>query len=513
MVCDGAMSQQTPSRRRPVTVETPGSARSTTSTTDRATLQDRVEDLDLQVHDLRRQIAAERQRRRTSTAKLHASSSTSSDSQLAPLDPHARRNAAQIQEALRAKLKQMDDDALTALLTASNQGVARWISQTRPTQAAAWCMVDAHLVPSKSVGVEGTGSGSDIDRRQLLLLDSETGDAAPGTAVGKRGRTRVQEALREHKHAASVHAWLQDRQRRSSMLLEGLRQFSYLEIDTLEQTEATAPTGGANRRSRSVHISGNMAKLFPLSIHFEVVEEESGSCTSPQMQKLKVTLPDWLVTTLDTPSKVYSKLMRRNDLPAILLMLRTMIPLLSLRRNVFTALMEQYTDLVREHVRAWETEHGLDFTPYHAGSVSSSHRTKSWVDEALGRSLIVPSVAETLVLQNKSGASLTLGFSITWNRYGHATPHISATPHVPSQLSDSTSSAFLRGFHAEFQHLLTVAIAQNAIVGLPDYDDTHDDQLDPAMGRWGIMPALHATINAFFALDPPHSDHSDHSSS
>lgn len=66
----------------------------------------------------------------------------------------------------------------------------------------------------------------------------------------------------------------------------------------------------------------------------------------------------------------------------------------------------------------------------------------------------------------------------------------------------ATTTAFLRDFQAEFHHLLKVAVAQNAIVGLPDHDaeHEHDEQLHPSVGRWGIAPAIHATIKAFFSL-------------
>ncbi|CBQ67571.1 conserved hypothetical protein [Sporisorium reilianum SRZ2] len=449
---------QTPSRRRVQPVDTPGSARSTTSATDRGTLLDRVEELDLEVHDLRRRIAAERARRRPPR--------TAATLSLSYLDPSARDGGA-LKQVLADKLRALDDDALTALLTASSAALGRLVG------GEVW-VVEAGMVPSRSVGVEGTGSASDIDRRLRA-----------GGVAGELSAAR---------HASEVNGWLKDRQRRLGALLDALLSFSHLEIDTLSQTESSAA------RTRSIRMAGNIARLFPLDIAFDVVEHDT---QSPQIHNLHLTLPAWLVTTLNTPRTLYTRLLAHNDLPAILLMLRTMVPLLALRRNLFSSLLETYTNLARDHVRAWEAQHRVDFTPFHppSASTTAARKAPSKIDDALGRSLILPAAAETFTLANKAGASLDLRFSIRWNRFGHAYPHISATPHVPANLADANTSQFLQGFDAEFQHLLKVAVAQNGIVGLPDHDAEHDDELDPTTGRWGIAPAIHATVKAFFNLE------------
>ncbi|TKY90450.1 hypothetical protein EX895_000448 [Sporisorium graminicola] len=493
------MSQSTPtrspSRRRVLPVETPGSARSTTSNTDRSTLVERVEELDLEVHDLRRQIAAERARRRTSAST--STRTAAATLSLSYMDPSGRRGAGQLKQVLAEKLRDMDDDALTALLTASSAALGKLISGSGEDEGEAdgkvWMVMDAALVPSKSVGVEGTGSGSDIDRR----------------FYNGKSRTGIAEELSATRHAANINSWLKDRQRRLTSLVDGLVQFSHLEIDSLSQTEPSSGAATASR-TRSIRIAGNIARLFPIDISLDVVEDElPASSQSPQIRDLQLTLPPWLVTALDTPHKLYSKLLARNDLPAILLMLRTMVPLLSLRRNLFSSLLETYTDLARDHVRSWEAQNRLDFTPFHPPSSSSSSTTTTTasrksakIDEALGKSLILPVASETFMLTNKARASLELHFAIRWNRFGHAYPHLTATPHVPANLADATTTAFLQDFQAEFHHLLKVAVAQNAIVGLPDHEaeHEHDEQLHPSVGRWGIAPAIHATIKAFFSL-------------
>ncbi len=398
----------------------------------------------------------------------------------------------------------------------------------------AWLGVDGSLIPSKSVGVEGTGSGSDIDRRLRLQLESFT------TQTNKdKNRRETAEGLDKElsrvRHATSINEWLNDRQRRSTALIQGLVAFSHLEIDSLEQSDRNFQTrdrdGDGGSRSRNVHIKGNIARLFAIDIRFDVIEEDthpssglgSGGGRSPEIRNLQLKLPSWLESTLNSQHSLYTRLLKRNDLPSILLMLRTMIPLLSLRRNLYTSLMETYTDLVRDHVRAWERENGVDFAPWHPPSSTSSSSSglalgsskrstqSSGVDEKLARSLIISS-AETLTLTNRKGSSLTLTFTIVWNRFGHASPEINAVPTVPSEFKHATSTAFLQTFEQEFQHLLKVAVAQDGIVGLPDHDDEHDDEPDPVVGRFGVMPAIHATIKAFFGLDAAESSEEESAS-
>lgn len=447
----------TPRRQRPQGSRptTPGSA-NTSASFDRSTILDRIEELDLEVHDLRRQIKALRSSRRST----FASSSTPSLA-LQYFDPSGR-TVGEIKEVLKVKLRELDDSALTALLTASTEGLREFVSGGNK----------AGLVgPSKSVGIEGTGSGAEIDRR-----------------IKGEG---VKEGVEEKRHALSVNAWLKDRERRSSALLSSLASFSHFEMESLTQTQSSSG-------NRSVRFSGTMARLFGVEVKFNVVEDPA---LSPRIENLQLTLPDYVREALNTPHRLYDRLLRRNDLPAILLMLRTMIPLISLRRNLFTSLMETFTDLVRDHVRSWEREHGVDFAPWHPSSSSRTRTTKS-TDEALARSLILPSAADSLVLKNKRGASLLIRFVIQWNRFGHASPHITAHADVPRNLLHATSTAFLKGFSEEFEHLIKTAIARDGIIGLPDREeeDEEGEEVEAVVGRWGVMPALNATVRAFFGL-------------
>lgn len=492
---------QTPSRRRPLAVDTPGSARSntsTTSTTDRATLLDRIEDLDLQIHDLRRQIKVERERRRSPSTFSSAFFSTSTLS-LSFFDPDERRDEAGAKAAILDKLKAVDDEALTRLLTASREGLVDWVAGGK---GGGWMKLDARWIPSKSVGVEGTGSGSDIDRR-LQQADS--------TEERKKGRG-VREELGQKRHEQSINDWLTDRQRRTSSLIDSLAKFTHFDISTITQSDPTIVTsregGEDGGRSRKVHIKGTFAQLFPLNIQFSILDPPSTTTTSsPQIQSLQITLPHWLESTLNHPHNLYTKLISRSDLPSILLMLRTMIPLLSLRRALFVSIMEQYTHLVRDHVRAFEETTGVDFSPWSPHNSrkrpSSSSSSNTEVDENLAKSLIIPSQAETFILRNNKGASLQLIFAIRWNRFGHASPHISARAKVPDRMTDSRTRAFLDGFEEEVQHLLKLAIAQDGIIGLPDKDEeeAEEEEGEKVVGRWGVGPALHALIKAFFGLD------------
>ncbi|EST09803.1 hypothetical protein PSEUBRA_000188 [Kalmanozyma brasiliensis GHG001] len=426
----------TPSRRR-AAPETPGSARSTTSTAgDRTTLLDRTEELDLAIHDLRRQISAERSRRHRPSTSLT----------LSFLDPTL--TASSIKATLLEKLRSMDDDALTSLLTASTSALGRFVGGEVGE-------VLGEMVPSKTVGVEGVGSASEMDRR---LGSSE-----------------------------AKEAWVQIRQQRLASLLSHLSTFTLLEIDTLTTTSPS-------RDTRRIRLNGNVARLYPLDLSFDVVD----SGPSPQVQKLTAKLPPWLVSALDNPHKQYTKALKRNDLPCLLLMLRTMVPLAALRRNLFVWLMQTYTALARDHVRSWETEYRVDFTPYHPGASSGTGRNRKGMDEILGRSLLDPIAAERFTLTNARGALLTAKFAIRWNRFGHAYPVVSAVPDVPRDMVGG-SETFLRGFEEETLHLLRVAIDSNGLIGLPDQDD--EEELGEGVGRWGVGAALAAVIKAFFRLD------------
>ncbi len=192
---------------------------------------------------------------------------------------------------------------------------------------------------------------------------------------------------------------LKDRQGRLTSLLSHLAQFSLLDIDTLTQNPSA--------ERRRVRMAGSIARLFPIDISFDVIEDppraSTSTAASPQIQSLQLILPSWLTPVLNTPHNLYTRLLRRNDLPALLLMLRTMIPLLSLRRNLFTSLMETYTDLARDHVRRWESEHGLTSHPTTHPLRSGSK--KKGIDENLGKSLIDPAAASSFTLSNKRGAS------------------------------------------------------------------------------------------------------------
>ncbi|SNX81485.1 uncharacterized protein MEPE_00190 [Melanopsichium pennsylvanicum] len=558
-----SQSISTPRSRRGVPPETPGSARSNTSfastTIDRATLEDRIEDLELETHDLKRQIAAERERRRSKSTFLllqqqqeqeqhqqqYASTSSSAALSLSYMDPMGK-DANGIKQVLLSRLKKMDDEALTRLLTASSDGLVGFIASAKSSNGenfadadneageglTVYSVLDASLVPSKSVGVEGLGSASDIDRRLLDYNSGKTSSSSKGMTGGGGGGGIAGE-VGAVRHAKNVNAFLKDREKRTNALLESLLHFTYFDLQELDQTNSpwtSRHDGDENGRTRHIRINGNMARLFTVTINFDVVEHESTSSSSPssssatsivgsspQIHNLRVDMPTWLSEIFDSRHRLYSKLVQRNDLPGIFLMLRTMIPLISLRRNLFTSLMESYTDLVRDHVRNWERENGLDFAPYHPpnsnyGTTSSSStfrkKTASTDDESLARSLILPEQAESLILTNKNKASLTIRFAIMWNRFGHAIPSITAIPWIPEALLNPTVQTFLDGFQDEFQHLIKTALAQDGMIGLPDQDqddeDEDEDGLDGIVGRFGILPGLHAVIKAFFGLENNH---------
>jgi hypothetical protein len=293
-----------------------------------------------------------------------------------------------------------------------------------------------------------------------------------------------------------VNSWLRDRQKRTGALVNGLEQFTHLELESVVQSETDADRvrGGAGRRH--VHIRGTMARLFAVDVEFDVVEGVAGAgAASPEISHLRVGLPAWLEDTLNGERNHLARLVRRNDLPAVLLTLRTLVTLAAVRRNTFAALMERYTALARAHVRAWEAASRVAFQPWHPRARSRT----SAPDDLLARSLLLPSHAQTLTLRNHNDAALTIHFRIHFNRFGHATPELSLQPHVPDHLITPAAAPFLTSLDSHFQHLLKVAVSQkDGLVQLPDTDT--DAETDDAAGKFGVLPPLHATIQAFFGL-------------
>ncbi|PWZ02865.1 hypothetical protein BCV70DRAFT_197125 [Testicularia cyperi] len=494
------MSQSTPTAtplRRQRAVDTPGSARSTLSastSTDRATLVDRIDDLELSIRDLKRQINAERERRSTASQrqleKRRAISGSDSASSLSSFG----LTEAEVRERVLEKLREMDDDALSALLTASTQNLARFIIGS---DTSSLLTINPMLIPSKSVGIEGVGSGSDIDRRLRSAF------ALPS----KRERDRMQQeggdprAVQKAAHARSINEWLLDRQKRTEALVRSLSQFTYLEIESLTQTDKSVGRRGGGREgneltesaTRTVRIKANMARLFPLEIGFDITDD--ASLGSPQITRLSVDLPTWLESALNEGSNHLARLIRRNDLPAVLLTLRTLIPMISLRRTLFTTLMQQYTDLARTSVLSWEEEHKTQFQPWSPDSRQRPSAKK--VDDVVARSLIVPSASETFILQNSRKASLSIVFRISFNRFGHAVPNITLQPSIPRNLRTPTIDALLDTFEQEFQHLLATSLGPPGIIHLPDLDD---DSPNPLVGKFGLLPPISAVIHAFFGI-------------
>lgn len=158
------------------------------------------------------------------------------------------------------------------------------------------------------------------------------------------------------------------------------------------------------------------------------------------------------------------------NLPALLLAIRTIVPLAHMRYRFFVSIAELYPDLAQAHIRHLESE-GVTLNESNVSHESLSGNTPLSI-------LVNPNVMETFVLRNSVGAQLSVRFHIEFNQFGHASPRLAVTPFVPPNLIANDSVAqLLDELPTKFTHLCAHR---------PNYIDSRT--------------ALAATIDAFFAL-------------
>ncbi|EPQ32338.1 uncharacterized protein PFL1_00534 [Pseudozyma flocculosa PF-1] len=503
-----------------------------------------VDDLDRQVRDLRAQLAKERDARRKASERSRQKRRAASSGSLQELvaawtgtdaGDDAVRDEVEVKKTLETRLSRLDDESLTALLTLSTSALVRLISGGETT--ASVLAIPTLLVPSKSVGIEGLGSGGEIDRR---LAKVEGGDAA--TRKRKRpplgiqvvrggpdqddederdvpGSDTVVEARQRAKQALWMNDWLEGRKVLNQRLLSHLADFTYLDISTL--TQRTKPPSRAEAETdttiRSVHLTGTLSDLCDLTLRYDVHEPASPSSSSsvdgtlaslasrsPQMRNLSLDMPPALRHALSANNHL-ARTLRQANLPALMLSLRTLLPLARLRQALYSNLAQRYPHLVPSSARngkLWSPPPPVD-----GGDGSGKNKDKIRVQDAdvLAR-LVDPGRAEQLVFTNARKASLELTFAITFTRHGHAYPSILLVPSLPAPLSSSTSTqtqTLLDSFAQRFQHLLSYLTSpqrrRDAAASLAANND--NDQEAAQQQRVGIQAAIVAVVDAFFAIE------------
>ncbi|KAN0066182.1 hypothetical protein ACQY0O_000276 [Thecaphora frezii] len=491
------------------------SSHASTSRSAASDLERTVVDLERQLDELRSQLAKERQSRRLATERSRQkrrAATASLDELVASWtgQAHAAADDVEMRLRLQSKLETIDDEILTALLTLSTASLAKLVAGGETT--AAVLAIPTLLVPSKSVGIEGVGSGAEIDRR--LAYDLNEGTAATNTpplgieaAAGRErehqdrpGSDPVSTARQRATQAMWMKQWLQQRRYRNDRLLTHLSRFTQLHITSVTSKTAAASRAVADVIIRTVQLQAQLSDLCPLSLRYDIHEPAPStpqtSKSTPQMHNLSVVLPPSLSAAL-APNRHLARTLRHANLPALMLSLRTLLTLASVRKRMFAELRKRYPHLVGDAQR-----HAPPWSPPQvaASRDAAPPRVK---DESVLASLVDPRQAERLVFVNHRKATLTLTFTIAFTRHGHAHPSFSLVPSLPPSLVDAAPvQALLDSFKQRFDHLVRYLTSHRRNLISQHQDDDDDTQ----RLKTGVLTAVIAIVDAFFGTLQPQND-------
>lgn len=105
------------------------------------------------------------------------------------------------------------------------------------------------------------------------------------------------------------------------------------------------------------------------------------------------------------------------NLPALLLSVRTLLPMAMTRLRLFQSIVSTYGDLAQASVRR---------------SPARRQVLEGGDSASMLAALVDPASMETLTLQNKRGARLDITFAIRFNQWGHARPDVTVHPVLPA---------------------------------------------------------------------------------
>lgn len=108
-------------------------------------------------------------------------------------------------------------------------------------------------------------------------------------------------------------------------------------------------------------------------------------------------------------------LINDRNLPAVLLSIRTLLPMAKTRLRLFQSIATIFPSLFQPEEK----------------KMQAVIQTKHSKEVALSI-LVDPSVMERLKLQNQAGAQLDVIFAISFDQWGHAVPRIAVKPSMPS---------------------------------------------------------------------------------
>ncbi|PWN95109.1 hypothetical protein FA09DRAFT_332293 [Tilletiopsis washingtonensis] len=259
-----------------------GSAREAKERAERAALEQQLADAELDVRRLRGDLARERARR--------SSASATDDSQ-------SRRQWAAEQAELERRLREADDEALTAILTST---------------------------PSALSQLLGFGPAAGGDSLGGALLP------APLIEAGGMEETDPEARLAGAKAG-----------------LNAQEEFSGLRLTRVETTDQSS-----SRRGVSLHYAADN-EMFSLQLDIrEDAASTLSAASTPRVERMQARLPSQLRGSLEPHVARWE---RAGDAPALLIAVRTRRALLQVRSRLFESLSSARPDLCRGQSTARET--------------------------------------------------------------------------------------------------------------------------------------------------------------
>lgn len=180
-----------------------------------------------------------------------------------------------------------------------------------------------------------------------------------------------------------------------------------------------------------------------------------------------------------------SSIVNDRNLPAILLSIRTLVPLARTRLHLFQSIHAAFPDLCQEHMKRNKT----------------LHTALSQLDDlSLSSNVLVDlAVMERLILQSDNGSKLEIYFQIRFNQWGHALPHISIQPHISPSCESQRCCASLSAL-SSLSLLSIVTLSKSARAVLDDLPWQFNRMCKHFVQPYHAGTALVTIIQAFFAI-------------
>ncbi|PWN49310.1 hypothetical protein IE53DRAFT_388500 [Violaceomyces palustris] len=423
----------------------PGDKASTSSTpTDRVSLVTTFRSLEREIRELRDQVSRERSERKALVDQVGKKGKGKS------LDEEETSK-------LESFLAGLDDDAITSLLMAPSSTLVNILGGRGSTLTA---LRDQQIhIPALSAGIEGTGTGLEIDlglnhagRGRKRKRNRETREAGREPDYDRPGPdpTTSQDQLgvaAEVNQKEWIRNWLRSRKERTGSLLDHLASFTDFEMDEASWDQSH-PLG-------SVVVRGKVLGLEGCKLTFDVEQQGGGSGQgqtrdSPRLSNLRADLPREIKEALLVGGHL-ERLLAKSDLPALMISIRTLLPLAKSRRLLFHSLSMKYSKLCRTWIDALSSE-GVRISETTSNLVAGGKDSNARV---IPKGMLDPHFAEELRFENDKGAELSLRFAVGFDRFGNASVELDMIPNLPSSVKrDPNAKQILSEFSSKFKRLV-----------------------------------------------------------